>query len=60
MNSCDRKYRDERDLKELLAICHSAFMEKSVPPGESVAELRARYLALIARRAAEDQGGVVK
>lgn len=68
MNSVDAKFRDERDIAELLEIANDATVSLLVallaqipPPADiGIPELRARYESLVARRLAEDAGGVVK
>lgn len=57
MNSCDRRFRDERDIRELLEITAIAFARNMLKAqGVTSEKLRARYEALIARRKAEDAG----
>jgi len=59
MNSCDRRFRDERDLRELLEIADKATTRNVCALDDVAKDLRARYDALIVRRAAEDSGQAV-
>jgi hypothetical protein len=60
MNSCDRKFRDERDLRELLRFADNVTaMLTDQHPSAGATMMREWFERLRDRRTAEDDGQVV-